>query len=124
MHHCERHAFSVHLNIQQLFRHFLIVNLTYHSDNCGTLIEGLKFKIRGMAVPVTLAEDMTPYTADMLHRKFGFCYIGMTAFATDYGLDMEKAYTFAQMRQIVREKGHKPSLRNYKRELKQINIIQ
>ncbi|MCS2761376.1 hypothetical protein NXV13_10095 [Bacteroides ovatus] len=20
----------------------------------------------------------------MLHRKFGFCYIGMTAFATDY----------------------------------------
>jgi hypothetical protein len=37
---------------------------------------------------------------------------------------MEKAYTFAQMRQIVREKGHKPSLRNYKRELKQINIIQ
>ena len=99
-------------------------DLTYHSDNCGTLIEGLKFKIRGMAVPVTLAEDMTPYTADMLHRKFGFCYIGMTAFATDYGLDMEKAYTFAQMRQIVREKGHKPSLRNYKRELKQINIIQ
>mgnify|MGYP000485418805 FL=1 len=53
-------------------------DLTYHSDNCGTLIEGLKFKIRGMAVPVTLAEDMTPYTADMLHRKFGFCYIGMT----------------------------------------------
>lgn len=51
-------------------------DLTYHSDNCGTLIEGLKFKIRGMAVPVTLAEDMTPYTADMLHRKFGFCYIG------------------------------------------------
>ena len=42
---------------------------------------------------------------DMLHRKFGFCYIGMTAFATDYGLDMEKAYTFAQMRQIVGRKG-------------------
>lgn len=99
-------------------------DLTYHSDNCGTLIEGLKFKIRGMAVPVTLAEDMTPYTADMLHRKFGFCYIGMTAFATDYGLTWRSAYTFAQMRQIVREKGHKPSLRNYKRELKQINIIQ
>ena len=99
-------------------------NLTYHNDNCGTLIEGLKFKIRGMAVPVTLAEDMTPYTADMLHRKFGFCYVGMMAFVSDYGLDMEKAYTFAQMRQIVKEKGHKPSLRNYKRELKQINIIQ
>lgn len=98
-------------------------DLTYHSDSYEALIEGLKFKIRGMAVPTTLAEDMTPYTADMLHRKFGFCYVGMTAFATDYGLDMEKAYTPAQMRQIVQERGAKPSLRNYQRELKRINII-
>ena len=98
-------------------------DLTYHSDSCEALIEGLKFKIRGMAVPTTLAEDMPPYTADMLHRKFGFCYVGMTAFATDYGLDMEKAYTPAQMRQIVQERGAKPSLRNYQRELKRINII-
>lgn len=98
-------------------------DLTYHSDNCVTLIEGMKFKIRGMAAPVTPAEDMTLYTVDMLHQKFGFCYVGMTAFATDYGLDMEKAYTSGQMRQIVKEKGHKPSLRNYGRELKRINII-
>jgi hypothetical protein len=98
-------------------------DLTYHSDSCEALIEGLKFKIRGMAVPTTLAKDMTPYTADMLHQKFGFCYVGMTAFATDYGLDMEKAYTPAQMRQIVQERGAKPSLRNYQRELKQIHII-
>ena len=98
-------------------------DLTYHSDSCEALIEGLKFKIRGMAVPTTLAEDMTPYTADMLHQKFGFCYVGMTAFATDYGLDMEKAYTPVQMRRIVQERGAKPSLRNYQRELKRINII-
>lgn len=98
-------------------------DLTYHSDNCEALIEGLKYKIRGMAVPATLAEDTTPYTADMLHQKFGFCYVGMTAFASDYGLDMEKAYSPAQMRQIVQEKGRKPSLRNYQRELKRINII-
>lgn len=98
-------------------------DLTYHCDNCEELIEGLKYKIRGMAVPVTLTGDMTPYTADMLHRKFGFCYVGMTAFATDYGLDMDKAYTSAQMRQIVKEKGRKPSLKSYQRELKQINII-
>nr|DAE30227.1 MAG TPA: hypothetical protein [virus sp. ct5rm7] len=98
-------------------------DLTYHCDNCEALIEGLKFKIRGMAVPVTFAEDMTPYTADLLHQKFGFCHVGMTAFANDYGLDMEKAYTAAQMRQIVREKGSKPSLRSYQRELKRINII-
>ena len=45
-------------------------DLTYHSDNCGTLIEGLKFKIRGMAVPVTLAEDMTPYTACLLYTSY------------------------------------------------------
>ena len=32
-------------------------NLTYHSDNCGTLIEGLKFKIRGMAVPEMCIRD-------------------------------------------------------------------
>lgn len=98
-------------------------DLTYHSDSCETLIEGLKFKIRGMAVPAALAADSTPYTADMLHQKFGFCYTGMTAFAMDYGLDMDKAYTPAQMRQVVQEKGHKPSLRNYQRELKQINVI-
>lgn len=98
-------------------------DLTYHSDNCEALIEGLKYKIRGMAGPATLAEDMMPYTADMLHQKFGFCYVGMTAFAMDYGLDMEKAYSPAQIRQIVQEKGRKPSLRNYQRELKQINII-
>lgn len=98
-------------------------DLTYHSDNCEALIEGLKYKIRGMAVPATQMEDMTPYTAEMLHQKFGFCYIGMTAFATDYGLDMEKAYTSAQMRQIVKEKGYKPSLRSYQRELQRINII-
>lgn len=98
-------------------------DLTYHCDNYEALIEGLKYKIRGMSVPATLAEDMTPYTADMLHQQFGFCYVGMTAFATDYGLDMDKAYTVAQMRQIVKEKGHKPSLRSYRRELEQINII-
>lgn len=98
-------------------------DLTYHSDSCETLIEGLKYKIRGMAVPMTLAEDMTLYTADRLHEKYGFCYTGMTAFATDYGLDMDKAYSPAQMRQIVQEKGHRPSLRNYQRELKRINVI-
>lgn len=98
--------------------------LTYHSDNCDTLIEGLKFKIRGMAVSLPPTEDITLYTADELHQKFGFCYTGMTAFATDYGLDMGKAYTPAQMRQVVQEKGHRPSLKNYHYELKRINIIQ
>ena len=47
----------------------------------------------------------------------------MTAFAEDYSLDMSKAYTVQQMRQIVREVGPKPSLTNYKRELKKIKVI-
>ncbi len=98
-------------------------DLTYHSDSCETLIEGLKYKIRGMAVPDNIEDDLTAYTADMLHNKFGFCYTGMTAFATDYGLDMSKAYTSRQMRQIVNEIGHKPSIKMYSRELKQINVI-
>lgn len=98
-------------------------DLTYHSDNCETLLEGMLYKIKGMAVPDDLGEEPVSYTADELHKKFGFCYAGMTAFAEDYSLDMSKAYTVQQMRQIVREVGPKPSLTNYKRELKKIKVI-
>ena len=98
-------------------------DLTYHSDNCATLLEGMLYKIKGMAVPDDLGEEPLSYTADELHKKFGFCYAGMTAFAEDYSLDMSKAYTVQQMRQIVREVGPKPSLTNYKRELKKIKVI-
>lgn len=59
----------------------------------------------------------------MLHQKFGFCYAGMTSFATDYGLDMDKTYSIREMRQIVNEIGHKPSLSSYRKELKKLNII-
>lgn len=83
-------------------------DLTYHSDNCATLLEGMLYKIKGMAVPDDLGEEPVSYTADELHKKFGFCYAGMTAFAEDYSLDMSKAYTVQQMRQIVREVGPKP----------------
>lgn len=98
-------------------------DLTYHSDNCSTLLEGMLYKIKGMAVPDDLGEEPVSYTADELHKKFGFCYAGMTAFAEDYNLDMSQAYTVQQMRQIVREIGPKPSLTNYKRELKKIKVI-
>jgi hypothetical protein len=98
-------------------------DLTYHSDNCATLLEGMLYKIKGMAVPDDLGEEPVSYTAYELHKKFGFCYAGMTAFAEDYSLDMSKAYTVQQMRQIVREVGPKPSLTNYKRELKKIKVI-
>jgi hypothetical protein len=98
-------------------------DLTYHSDNCATLLEGMLYKIKGMAVPDDLGEEPVSYTADELHKKFGFCYAGMTAFAEDYNLDMSQAYTVQQMRQIVREVGPKPSLTNYKRELKKIKVI-
>lgn len=98
-------------------------DLTYHSDNCATLLEGMLYKIKGMAVPTDIGEEPVSYTADELHKKFGFCYAGMTAFAEDYNLDMSKAYTVQQMRQIVREIGPKPSLTNYKRELKKIKVI-
>jgi hypothetical protein len=98
-------------------------DLTYHSDNCATLLEGMLYKIKGMAVPDDLGEEPVSYTADELHKKFGFCYAGITAFAEDYSLDMSKAYTVQKMRQIVREVGPKPSLTNYKRELKKIKVI-
>ena len=98
-------------------------DLTYHSDNCATLLEGMLYKIKGMAVPADIGEEPVSYTADELHNKYGFCYAGMTAFAEDYNLDMSQAYTVQQMRQIVREIGPKPSLTNYKRELKKIKVI-
>ena len=98
-------------------------DLTYHSDNCDTLLEGMLYKIKGMAVPDDIGEMPVSYTAEELHKKFGFCYAGMTAFAEDYGLDMSKAYTVKQMRDNVREVGQKPSLTYYKRELKKIKVI-
>jgi len=98
-------------------------DLTYHSDNCATLLEGMLYKIKGMAVPADIGEEPVSYTADELHNKYGFCYAGMTAFAEDYSLDMSKAYTVQQMRQIVSEIGPKPSLTYYKRELKKIKVI-
>lgn len=97
-------------------------DLTYHSDNCATLLEGMLYKIKGMAVPADIGEEPVSYTADELHNKYGFCYAGMTAFAEDYNLDMSQAYTVQQMRQIVREIGPKPSLTYYKRELKKIKV--
>lgn len=98
-------------------------DLTYHSDNCETLLEGMLYKIKGMAVPTDLGEEPIYFTASELNKKFGFCYTGMTAFAEDYSLDMNKAYTVQQLRQFVREIGPKPSLKNYKRELKKIKVI-
>lgn len=98
-------------------------DLTYHCDECENLLAGMKYKIRGMAVPTILADECVKYSADMLHRKLGFCYAGMTSFATDYGLDMDKSYSIREMRQIVNEIGYKPSLSSYRKELKKLNII-
>lgn len=98
-------------------------NLTYHCDECENLLVGLKYKMRGMAVPTILVDECFKYSADMLHQKLGFCYAGMTSFATDYGLDMDKSYSIREMRQIVNEIGYKPSLSSYRKELKKLNII-
>lgn len=98
-------------------------DLTYHCDECENLLAGLKYKMRGMAVPTILVDECFKYSADMLHQKLGFCYAGMTSFATDYGLDMDKSYSIREMRQIVNEIGYKPSLSSYRKELKKLNII-
>jgi hypothetical protein len=98
-------------------------DLTYHADNCNELIEGLKYKIRGMAVPENLAELNCMWTADLLHSKYGFCYTGMGIFAEEYGLDISGAYSVKQLRQVVQEKGQRPSLSRYSRELKKIAVI-
>ncbi|WP_303067690.1 hypothetical protein [Alistipes indistinctus] len=98
-------------------------DLTYHADNCNELIEGLKYKIRGMAVPENLTELNCMWTADLLHSKFGFCYTGMGIFAEEYGLDISGAYSVKQLRQVVQEKGQRPSLSRYSRELKKIAVI-
>ena len=98
--------------------------ITYHTDNCGTeLFEGLKLKLQGMAVPITLKEDLKELTQDYLHSKYKFCYSGMASFIEDYNLDPKQTYTALQLRQIVEQQGKKPSIRRFSRELKKIHII-
>lgn len=98
--------------------------ITYHTDNCGKeLFEGLKLKLRGMAVPTTLKEDLKELTQDYLHSTYGFCYPGMAAFIEDYNLDPKQTYTALQLRQIVEQQGKKSSIHRFSRELKKIHVI-
>lgn len=106
--------------------------LTYHDDTIDAALAGWQEKVKKakqVEAERTDPESTEPdldsvvFTAEILHRKYGFCETGMTAFVNDYGLDYNGRYSVGYMRQVVAFQGPKPSLRSYGRELRQINVI-
>lgn len=103
--------------------------LTYHDDTVNHAMNGWEEKVnsekQAEEAPQTSApafED-TILTARLLHKKYGFCELGMTAFANDYSLDYDGRYSISELRQIVTLQGRKPSVNTYHRELRRINVI-
>lgn len=104
--------------------------LTCHADTVCQAMNGWKQKAakekQAEETPQTSAsafEDQK-VTADLLHKKYNFCKLGMTAFVDDYNLDYNGQYSISELRQIVALQGWKPSVNQYHRELRRINVIQ
>lgn len=104
--------------------------LTCHADTVNHAMNGWEQKVncekQAEEAPQPSASEFEDrmVTACLLHKKYGFCELGMTAFANDYGLDYDGRYTIGELRQIVTLQGRKPSVNQYHRELRRINVIQ
>jgi hypothetical protein len=101
--------------------------VTYHADTVEEAINGWRRKVdserednKSSKSGIDLGQV---FTADLLHRRYGFCETGMSAFCEDYGLDYHGCYSVGQLRQIIKLQGRKPSTLNYNKELKRIKVI-
>lgn len=102
--------------------------LTCHADTVNHAMNGWEQKVdsekTAQASEAQAASfDDRVLTATMLHSRYGFCELGMTAFSDDYGLDYNGRYKVSELRQIVALQGHKPSVVNYRQELRRIRVI-
>lgn len=108
--------------------------ITYHDDTLDATLEGLHNKLTQMEELITPNNDPAippeenpqmniPLTTMLLHKRLGYCLTGISAFCEDYNLDYEGTYTASQLRLIVREIGHQPSVHRYRQELRKINVI-
>lgn len=97
--------------------------MTYHDDTFDEALDGIKVKLgRIQTVDMPVGEDKV-FTAEWLHQTYNYCYTGMTAFAEDYGLDVNGTYTLQQLKMVVKEQGIKQSIRSYRSELRKIKVI-
>lgn len=97
--------------------------ITYHDNTIHIAVRGLKIKLGHIKDEVVSLDSTISYTAEMLHQKYNYCYIGMTAFAEDYGLDINGTYTLEQLKLAVKAQGIKNSARSYRSELRKIRVI-
>lgn len=99
---------------------------TYHAQKLESLIPGLKYKRKRMAEAVEIqpeGSESRVIDASALHRNMGYCMAGIEAFAEDYGLDADGSYTIRQIKETIAAQGYKPSLDNYKQELRKLQVI-
>lgn len=96
--------------------------VTYHADTLDEALAGWLYKVDSEKEDVSgSGVDLDrALTANLLHKKYGFCETGMGAFCEDYGLDYFGRYTVGQLRQIVHRRS---STFRYTSELKRIKII-
>lgn len=90
----------------------------YHDYTKIGAIEGLERKVR-----LINAEAEKTYTAEMLNKKFGFCYQGMSEFCDAVGLDIEGTYTVKELKEAIDKHDCKEVMRKYAKELKAIKLI-
>lgn len=100
--------------------------ITYHDSRKENLVSGLKYKLKQMQeIPDNDGVDLESMVLDLktVHDRMGYCQVGIEAFAEDYGLDIHASYTVKQLKEAISSHGYKPSLENYKQELKKLNLV-
>lgn len=91
-------------------------DVVYHASTKDLANKGLENKIK--LLQATAERDAhTIYSAEILHKKFGFCYQGMREFCEAADLDITGEYTVADLRIAAKRVG-KDILAKYKREIK------
>lgn len=98
-----------------------VTDAHYHDYTIEDAVQGLTSKIE-KATQDKIADAKQIVTADYAHKRWGFCFPGMTEFAEAAGLDINGSYSIAELKKATQNVSRDIKVK-YSRELKTAKLI-
>jgi len=98
-----------------------VTDTHYHDYTIEDAVQGLTSKIE-KAAQDKIADAKQIVTADYAHKRWGFCFPGMTEFAEAAGLDINGSYSIAELKKATQYVSRYIKVK-YSRELKIAKLI-
>lgn len=98
-----------------------VTDTHYHDYTIEDAVQGLTSKIE-KTTQDKIADAKQIVTADYAHKRWGFCFPGMTEFAEAAGLDINGSYSIAELKKATQNVSRDIKVK-YSRELKTAKLI-